>query len=56
MSVYIIIEKGPQASRSAALWGNEKGRPVQDDPSYAVLFDDYAVLKPLKIRSTFLET
>ena len=41
--VFIDIEKGPQASRSRPYSRNGMGRPVQDAPSFAVLFDDYAV-------------
>ena len=42
-SVFVDIEKGPQASRSRPYSRNGMGRPVQDAPSFAVLFDDYAV-------------
>jgi len=42
-SVFIAIEKGPQASRSRPYSRNRMGRPMQDTPSLAVLCDDYAV-------------
>ena len=42
-SVFIAIEKGPQASRSRPYSRNRMGRPMQDALSFAVLFDDYTV-------------
>ena len=42
-SVFMAIEKGPQASRSRPYSRKRMGRPMQDAPSLAVLCDDYGV-------------